>query len=96
MSAKRKVDFYFRQICSLQCRPEMSLLKYTRLAFKKRLEPSHGVLQFLECFYIAFAEATLFSVSCASRSEYFCFVLVNDLYIGDPLEANKTYSSKTR
>ena len=39
-------------------------------------------------FNIAFAEATLFSVSCASSSEYF-FVLVNDLYIGDPLEANK-------
>ena len=40
-------------------------------------------------FYIAFAEATLFSVSWASSSEYFFFVLVNDLYISDPLEANK-------
>ena len=40
-------------------------------------------------FNITFAEATLFSVSCALSSEYF-FVLVNDLYIGDPLEANKT------
>ena len=37
---------------------------------------------------MAFAEATLLSVSWASSSEYF-FVLVNDLYIGDPLEANK-------
>ena len=27
--------------------------------------------------------------SCVSSPEYF-FVLVNDLYIGDPLEANKT------
>ena len=40
-------------------------------------------------FIIAFAEADLFSVSWASSSEYFFFVLVNDLYIGDPLEANK-------
>ena len=40
-------------------------------------------------FNIAFAEARVaFSVSCASSSEYF-FVLVNDLYIGDQLEANK-------
>ena len=43
----------------------------------------------LLCFIIAFAEATLFSVSWASSSEYFFFVLVNDLYRGDPLEANK-------
>ena len=40
-------------------------------------------------FNIAFAEATDLSVSCASSSEYF-FVLVNDLLISDPLEANKT------
>ena len=43
-------------------------------------------------FIIAFAEATLFSVSWASSSEYFFFFfffLVNDLYIGDPLEASK-------
>ena len=39
-------------------------------------------------FYYAFAEATLFSVSWASSSEYF-FVLVNNLYIGNVLEANK-------
>ena len=46
------------------------LLPYTRLAFKKNLEPSHGVLQ---CFIIAFAEATLFSVSWVSSSENFLF-----------------------
>ena len=40
-------------------------------------------------FIIAFAEATFFSVSCVLSSEYF-FVLVNDRYIGDPLEANIT------
>ena len=63
------------------------------VSFKKSLESSHGVLQLLKkylysFFIIAFAEATLFTVSWASSSEY-CFVLVNDLYIGDPLEANK-------
>ena len=40
-------------------------------------------------FIIAFAEATLFSASWASSSDYFFFVLVNDLYIGNPLEAKK-------
>ena len=38
-------------------------------------------------FNIAFTEATLFSVSCVSSSEY--FFLDNDLYKCDPLEANK-------
>ena len=54
--------------------------------------------ELLWCFNIAFSEATLYSVSCALSSEYF-LVLVNDLYIGNPLEANKlrkySYSSKT-
>ena len=36
----------------------------------------------------AFTEATIFSISRVSSSEYFLF-LVNDLYIGDPLDANK-------
>ena len=40
-------------------------------------------------FEYCFAEATLFSVSCPLSSEYF-FVSVNELYIGDSLEANKT------
>ena len=40
-------------------------------------------------FNIAFAEATLFGVSCVS-SHWVYFALVNDLYIGDPFEANKT------
>ena len=40
-------------------------------------------------FNIAFAEATLFSVSCVS-SLCLYFALVNDLYISDPLKANKT------
>ena len=75
----------------------------SRLAFKKSLEPSYGVFTVIkeelsQCFNIAFAETTLFGVPCASSSQY-CFVLVNDLYIGDTLEANKyrkyAYSSKT-
>ena len=44
--------------------------------------------ELLKLFIIVLAEATLFSVSWASSSEYF-FVLVKNLYIGDPLEANK-------
>ena len=50
----------------------------TRLAFKKKLRTIawHNTVikeEFLKCFDIAFAEATLFSISCVSSSEYFCF-----------------------
>ena len=66
----------------------------TRLAFLKKLRTiawRFSVIkgELLWCFKIAFAEAILFSVSCALSSAYF-LVLVNDLYIGNPLEANKT------
>ena len=58
-----------------------------KVSFLKSFEPSHGVLQlskknFYSFLFIAFAEATLFSVSWAPSSEY--FFLVKDLYIGDP------------
>ena len=68
---------------------------YTRLAFfKKKLRTIASRFtvikeELLWCFNIAFAEATLFSVPCALSSEYL-LVLVNDLYIGNPLGANKT------
>ena len=65
----------------------------TRLAFKKSLEPSHGVLQLLKKnFYsvlILHLLKPLFSVFHVLQA-LSIFVLVNDLYIGDPLEANKT------
>ena len=69
-------------------------LKKTRLAFKKKLRTIAWRFTVIKeeliwCFNIAFAEATLSSVSCALSSEYF-LVLVNDIYIGNPLEANKT------
>ena len=62
-------------------------IQCTRLAFKKKLRTiawRFTVIkeELLSCFIIAFAEATLFSVSWASSSEYFVFVFVNDLYIG--------------
>ena len=40
--------------------------------------------KFYSAFDIAFAESTVFSVSCISSSEYFLFILVTELYIGDP------------
>ena len=65
----------------------------TRLAFKKSLEPSHGVLQLLKkIFYrvlLLHLLKPLFSVFHGLQAlSIFCFVLVNKLYIGDPLEAN--------
>ena len=66
---------------------------YTRLALKKSLEPSHGVLQLLKKnFYsvlLLHLLKPLFSVFHGVSSSEYCFVLVNYLYIGDPLEANK-------
>ena len=69
-----------------------------RLALKKSLEPSHGVIQLLKKNFYRVLILPLFSIPCVSSSEYF-FVLVNDLYIGDPLKTNKhrtyAYFSKT-
>ena len=64
------------------------------VSFKKNLEPSHGVLQLLKKnFYtvlLLHLLRPLFSVFHGLQAlSIFFFVLVNDLYIGDPLEANK-------
>ena len=69
---------------------------YTRLAFKKSLEPLHGifmVLQLLKNFYsvlILHLLKPLFLVFHVLQALRLVSVLVNHLYIGDPLEANKT------
>ena len=70
-------------------------LKYVhKVSFKKSLVPSHGVLQLLKKnFYsvlLLHLLRPLFSVFHGLQVlSIFVFVLVNDLYIGDPLEANK-------
>ena len=67
----------------------------TRLAFKKSLEPSHGVLQLLKKnFYsvlLLHLLKPLFSVlhGLQALSIFFVLFLVNDLSLGDPLEAKK-------
>ena len=74
-----------------------------RLAFKKNLEPSHGVLQLLKknvySVLLLHLLKPLFSVFRELQALSICFVSLNDLYIGDPLEADKrqeiSYSSKT-
>ena len=64
-----------------------------KVSFQKSLEPSHGVLQLLSNFYsvlILNLLKPLFSIFHVFQSLDIFFVLVNDLYIGDPLESNKT------
>ena len=70
------------------------MLNGTLVSFLNSLEPPHGVLQLLKKkFYsvlLLHLLKPLFSVFHGdSSSEYFFVVLANDLYIGDPLEANK-------
>ena len=65
-----------------------------KVSFLKSLEPSHGVLQLLEKnFYsvlLLHLLKPLFSLFHGLQAlSIFFLVLVNDLYIGDPLEANK-------
>ena len=64
-----------------------------KVSFQKSLEPSHGVLQLLKKnFYsviILHLLKTLFLVFHELQA-LSIFVVVNDLYIGDPLETNKT------
>ena len=71
-----------------------SLYRYLARLALKSLEPSHGVLQLLKKnFYsvlILHLLKSLFSVFRGFQALCIFFVLVNDLYIGDPLEANKT------
>ena len=69
------------------------ILRYTKVSFKNSLEPSHGVLQLLKKnFYsvlLLHLLKPLFSVLHGLQALSIFFVLVNDLYIGDPSEANK-------
>ena len=74
--------------------PRKAKIIQHKVSFKKSLEPSHGVLQLLKKnFYsvlILHLLKPLFSVFHELQAlSIFFFFLVNDLYIGDPVEANK-------
>ena len=66
-----------------------------KVSFQKSLEPSHGLLQLLHVkknFYsvlLLHLLKPLFSVLHGLQALSIFFVLVNDLYISDSLEANK-------
>ena len=71
------------------------IIKSDKVIFLKNLEPSHGVLQLLQknlySVLILHLLKPLFSAFHVLQALGIFFVLVNDLYIGDPLEANNTH-----
>ena len=71
-------------------------IEFHKVSFLKSLEPSHGVLQLLKknfysvlILHLLKSLISVFHVFEALSISLF-FVLVNNLYVGDPLEANKT------
>ena len=69
-------------------------IQYYKVSFLKSLEPSHGVLQLLKKNFssvlLLHLLKPLFSVFHGLQA-LSVFALVNDLYIGDPLKANKRH-----
>ena len=55
-----------------------------KVSFSKSLEPSHGVLQLLKKNFYSVLLLHLLKPLFSVFHEYFFFVLVKDLYIGDP------------
>ena len=66
---------------------------YNKVSFQKRLEPSHGVIQSIKKNFYSVQILHLlkphFSVFHVFQALSICFVLVNELYIGDPLDAKE-------